>query len=179
LYERVEQVEANTAINQIKLFGAMTQIPKGLESTISFHELKMKWDHKNRSFVSNGKIGIGNLGNTQVNKKVDGFVEIIKRNTGDWMMIYIELSPDKYYVFYYVRGAMQVSSHNSMFTDPINALKNRDRRIKVKAGQIPFNYLVGTRRELQRARDRYLEITGKKSAGYEEEETLIEDSETD
>lgn len=160
IYELVEPEEANTAINQIKLFGTMTELPKGLESTISFSELKMKWNHKNRSFVSDGKIGIGNIGNIQVNKKVDGFVEIIKRNTGDWMMIYIELSPEKYYVFYYVRGSLQVSSHNPLFTDPIDAMKNREKRIKVKPGQIPFNFLVGTRRELQRARERYNQILG-------------------
>lgn len=161
--ELVNKEEAANAISQIKLFGTMTQIPKELVSTISFSDLKMKWDHKNRSFVSNGKIGIGTIGNIQVNKKVDGFVEIIKRNTGDWMMIYIELSPEKYYVFYYVRGSLQVSSHNPLFTDPIEAMKNRDRRIKVKPGQIPYNFLVGTRRELQRARDRYAEILGIKT----------------
>ena len=42
-------------------------------------------------------------------------------------------------------------------------MKNRDRRIKVKPGQIPYNFLVGTRRELQRARDRYAEILGIKT----------------
>lgn len=167
LLERLSYNEAQTAINQIRLFGTMTEIPNDMESTISFSEIRMRWDHQNRSFVSVGKLGIGTLGNTQVNRKVDGFVEIIKRNTGDWMMVYIELSPEKYYVFYYVRGSLQVSSHNSMFTDPINAMKNRDRRVRVKAGQIPFNFLVGTRRELQRARERYAELTGRDASVYD------------
>ncbi|MDY0199962.1 MAG: hypothetical protein RBR40_03130 [Tenuifilaceae bacterium] len=161
LYQQASPEDAKTAVNQISLFGAMTQLPKGLESTITFNELKMYWDQKNTSFVSKDKIGIGTIGGIQVNKKVNGFVEIIKRNTGDWMMIYIELSPDKYYVFYYTRGAMQVSSHNSLFTDPINSMKSRARRVRVKAGQIPFNFVVGTRRELQRAQDRYNVLTGK------------------
>ena len=167
LLERLSYNEAQTAINQIRLFGAMTQLPKELESTISFSELRLRWDHTNRSFVSVGKLGIGSIGNVQVNKKVDGFVEIIKRNTGDWMMVYVELSPEKYYVFYYVRGSLQVSSHNSLFTDPINAMKNRERRVRVKAGQIPFNFLVGTRRELQRARERYAELTGRDASAYD------------
>jgi hypothetical protein len=170
LYQRVIATDAKTAINQINLFGAMTQIPKGLESSITFSDLRMRWDAKNSSFVSNGKIGIGTIGGIQVNKKVDGFVELIKRNTGDWMMIYLELSPEKYYVFYYIRGALQVSSHNPLFTDPIKEMKARDRRVKVKAGQIPYNFVIGTRMGLQRARDRYAVLTGKDAESINEED---------
>jgi len=155
----------------------MSQIPSGFQNTITFTDLKMKWDHINRSFVSYGKIGIGTIGNLQVNKKVDGFIEIIKRNTGDWMMMYLQLSPDKYYVFYYVKGSMQVSSHNAAFTDPIKVMKSKDRRVKVKAGQIPFNFVVGTRRELQRVRERYAELTGIRFDDDKELEEMIFESE--
>ncbi|MFP4556340.1 MAG: hypothetical protein ACLFNU_05665 [Bacteroidales bacterium] len=171
----VDPDQASTAINQIKLFGAMTEVPKELESTISFSYLKMKWDHKNSSFVSEGRLGIGNLGNTQVNKRVNGFIEIYKRNTGDRMTIYIELAPDKYYVFYYVRGSMQVSSHNPLFTEPINDMRKRERRVRVKAGEIPFNFAVGTRRELERSRERYHELIGKDELEEEEQEGEVSD----
>jgi hypothetical protein len=162
LMERLPYNEAQTALNQIRLFGAITETPKEMLSTITFADVRLRWDHVNRSFVSAGKLGIGTIGNTPINRKVNGLIEIIKRNTGDMMMIYLELAPEKYYVFYYARGAMQVSSHNPLFTEPINAMKNKDKRIKVKAGQIPYNFLVGTRRELQRARDRYNEVLGLK-----------------
>ncbi|MDY0197515.1 MAG: hypothetical protein RBR68_06845 [Tenuifilaceae bacterium] len=179
LYERLEPGEAQTGMNQIRLFGAMTQIPISMESTITFSELRMRWDPINKSFVSNGKLGIGTIGNIQVNKKVDGFIEIYKRNTGDWMIIYLELEPDKYYVFNYARGSMQVSSHNTLFNEPINKMRARERRVKVKAGEIPFNFVVGTRRELQRARDRYYEITGKIATESEVNQDSQEDSETE
>jgi hypothetical protein len=160
----------------------MTEIPKGLESTITFADLKMAWDQSNTSFVSKGKIGIGTIGGIQVNKRVDGFVEIYKRNTGDWMIIYLELSPSKYYVFYYNRGAMQVSSHNPLFTDPIKDMRTRERRVRVPAGQIPYNFVVGTRRELQRAQERYNQLLGRdvenvKSAEEEPQENVQESSE--
>jgi hypothetical protein len=176
LYERLEPGEAQTAVNQIRLFGAMTQIPANMESTISFSELKMRWDPINKSFVSNGRLGIGTIGNIQINKKVNGFIEIYKRNTGDWMIIYLELEPDKYYVFNYARGSMQVSSHNSLFTEPINDMRARERRVKVKAGQIPFNFVVGTKRELQRARERYNELTGKANTETSEDKINEDDS---
>ncbi|HOP02894.1 MAG TPA: hypothetical protein PL017_02235 [Tenuifilaceae bacterium] len=160
LFERTDYEVAQAAINQIKLFGAMSEIPKGLESTITFSDLKMKWDPKNRSFVSYGKIGVGTLGGVQVNKKVDGFIEILKRGSGDWLMMYFQLSNDKYYYFYYNRGSMQVSSHNPAFTEPIKQMKSRERKVKVKPGQIPFNFVVGTKRELARVKERYAELTG-------------------
>lgn len=167
LYERVDPVDAQTALNQISLFGSMTQIPKGFESTITLNDLKLKWDPVNRSFVSYGKIGIGTLGNLQVNKRVDGFIEIIKRNSGDLFFMYFQISSDKYYYFYYTRGSMQVSSHNPAFTDPIKQMKAKDRKVKVKAGQIPFNFVVGTRRELTRLRDRYAQLMGTASPSTE------------
>lgn len=179
LYERLEPGEAQTNINQIRLFGNMTQIPSSMESTITFSELRMRWDPVNKSFVSNGKLGIGTIGNIQVNKKVDGFIEIYKRNTGDWIVIYLELEPDKYYVFNYARGSMQVSSHNPLFNDPINNMRTRERSVKVKAGQIPFNFVVGTRRELQRARERYYEITGKIPDESEVNQGNLENQETE
>lgn len=163
LQERLDPSEAQKGVHQIRLFGALTQIPSALESTITFADLKMRWDPTNNSFVSRGKLGIGTIGDVQVNKKVDGFIEIYKSNTGDRMIMYLELAKDKYYVFHYARGSMQVSSHNPLFTEPINKMKTRDRRVKVKAGQIPFNFVVGTRRELDRARLRYDELIGRAS----------------
>lgn len=170
LHQELEKGEAQTVKNQINLFGAPTQIPKGIESSITFADLKMTWDQKNTSFVSKGKIGVGTIGGMQVNKFVDGFVEIYKRNTGDWMIIYLELSPDKYYVFYYARGAMQVSSHNPLFTDPIKDMRTRERRVRVPAGQIPYNFVVGTRRELQRAQERYNQLRGRNVENVESTE---------
>lgn len=179
LYERTTPAEALAAVNQIKIFGAMSQLPSGFQNTITFSDLKMKWDPSNRSFVSYGKIGIGTIGNISVNKKVDGFIEILKRNTGDWMMMYLQITPEKYYVFYYVKGSMQVSSHNAAFTDPIKAMKSRDRRVKVKAGQIPYNFVVGTKRELQRVRERYSQLTGISFSEDEYEELIFEGNASD
>ncbi len=182
LHERLGAGEALKGINQIRLFGALSQIHPDMASTITFADLKMRWDPVNRSFVSRGKLGIGTIGNVQVNKKVDGFIELYKTNTGDRMIIYLELGKDKYYVFHYARGSMQASSHNPLFTEPINKMKPRERKVKVKAGQIPYNFVVGTRRELDRARLRYDELIGRgvetevqpaDSAAQQEDETII------
>jgi hypothetical protein len=179
LNQKLGSQEAKKAINQISLFGKLTDYPKELQNTINFSDIKMRWDQKNTSFVSYGKIGVGSIGNVQINKKVDGFVELLKRNTGDWMMIYLQLSPEKYYVFYFVRGSLLVSSHDPLFTDPIKAMKAKDRTVKVKLGQIPYNFVVGTRRELQLAKERYNQLLGIKTETTEEEVVPEEKTETE
>ncbi len=159
---RANPKDAANAINQIKLFGNISQSPEELASTITFSDVRFRWDQRNRSFVSVGKLGINALGINQVNKRVDGFIEIIKRSSGDWITIFIKPSPDKYYFFYYVRGSMQVGSHSSLFTDPIKQMKSRDRKVKVKLGQIPYNFTIGTKREHARLEERYNDLMGVK-----------------
>jgi hypothetical protein len=159
-YDLLDPKDASLALSQIGLFGAPTQTPKGLESTITLAEVKLKWNQRTRSFISSGKIGIGTIGNIQVNKKVNGFIEIVKRRSGDFITLYIHLGEDKYYVFSYTKGAMQVSSSNDGFVAPIKLLKASDRKVKVPLGQQKYNYLIGTNNTLNTARERYKQIQG-------------------
>lgn len=158
LYESVEQKDAATALSQIKLFGAPTQIPQGFESTITLADLKLKWNQKTRSFISSGKLGIGTIGNIQVNKKVKGFIEIVKRRSGDFMTLFLDLGENKYYVFTYTKGVMQVSSNNDAFVSPIKLMKASERKVKVPLGQQKYNFLIGTNVGLNNAQQRYKQI---------------------
>lgn len=157
-YDLLDPKDATIALSQIGLFGAPTQTPKGLESTITLADVKLKWNQRTRSFISSGKIGIGTIGNIQVNKRVNGFIEIVKRRSGDFMTLYIHMGDDKYYVFSYTKGAMQVSSSNDGFVAPIKLLKASDRKVKVPLGQQKYNYLIGTNNTLSTARERYKQI---------------------
>jgi hypothetical protein len=160
LYETVEPKDASLALSQISLFGAPTQTPKGLESTITLADVKLKWNQRTRSFISSGKLGIGTIGNIQVNRKFNGYIEIVKRRSGDFMTLYLHLGEDKYYVFSYTKGSMQVSSSNDAFVSPIKMLKSSERKVKVPLGQQRYSYLIGTRDGLSAAKERYKQIQG-------------------
>ena len=54
-------------------------------------DIKMKWDSVTRSFVSTGNIGVGSIGKTQINKYVKGYMQIIKKRSGDAFNLYFEL----------------------------------------------------------------------------------------
>ena len=158
LYECLDPKDAATALSQISLFGAPTQVPSGFESTITLAELRLKWNQTTRSFISVGKIGIGTIGNIQVNKKINGYLEITKRRSGDYMTLYLNLGENKYYLFTYTKGAMQVSSNNEAFTNPIKLMKPSERKVKVPLGQQKYNFLIGTRADLGIALARYKQL---------------------
>jgi hypothetical protein len=180
IYESADPKDAAIALSQINLFGAPAQTPKGLESTITLADVKLKWNQRTRSFISSGKIGIGTIGNIQVNKKVKGYLEIVKRRSGDFMTLYLHLGDDKYYVFSYTKGAMQVSSSNDAFVAPIKLLKASDRKVKVPLGQQKYSYLIGTVGGLNAARERYkqLQMGDDNNDVLNEMEKTSKDSET-
>ena len=70
------------------------RFPDELKKTFVFSDLKMHWNKDTRSYTSGGKIGVGNINKTQVNKFVDGRIEIIKKRGGDILNIYLELDPN-------------------------------------------------------------------------------------
>lgn len=158
LYEWVDSSEINAALNQLTLFGTFSQIPKGYNATMVLSEVKLKWDPVRKSFYSKGKLGIGTIGNIQVNKFVNGYLEILKKRSGDLMTIYIYLGDDKYYVFTYTKSVMQVSSSNPDFILPIKTQKSSEQKVKVNPGEIGYRYLIGTKKDLDQARQRYNQL---------------------
>lgn len=178
LYEWIDSSEINTALSQLNLFGAFSQIPKGYQATMILNDLKMKWDPVRKSFISKGKIGIGTIGNIQVNKMVDGYLEIFKRRSGDLMTLYIHLGEDRYYVFTYTKSVMQVSSSNTEFVLPITQQKSSEQRIKVKPGEPGYRFLIGTKKDLDQARQRYNELKYGVKAGQTNSNDNGEDEKT-
>lgn len=158
LYEWIDTSQIQTALNQLTLFGSFSQIPKGYDATMILNEVKMKWDPLRKSFHSKGKLGIGTIGNIQVNKFVDGYIEIFKKRSGDLMTLYINLGDDRYYVFTYTKSVMQVSSSNPDFLLPIQTQKSSEQKVKVRPGEIGYRFLIGTKKDLDAARERYKQL---------------------
>lgn len=129
--EMLGKEQADKLISQLNLYGSYKKFPDELKKTFFFTDLKMKWNKDTRSYTSNGKIGIGNMGKTQVNKYVDGRVELIKKRGGDILNVYIELDANNWYYFNYTRGTMLAVSSNEAFNTALKELKPEKRE---KAG---------------------------------------------
>lgn len=144
--------------SKIALFGRFENMPKELESTITFAELRMTWNEANKSFVTKGKLGIASIGGIQVNKYVDGYLEIFRKRSGDVFNLLIKVD-GQYYGFVYTRSTLQVVSSDTEFTASINALKSKDTKMKTKSSEPAFKYLVGTPREQNIVLERYKQLT--------------------
>ncbi len=133
--------EADKLISQLTLYGTAKKIPKGLQSTLFFSQLNMKWNNQTHSYVSDGKIGVGSIGKTMVNKLCDGKIEFKKKRGADEINIYIELDSQHWYYFNYVNGFMQALSSNNEFMTAITVLKSDKREQKTDKGKYTFGTL--------------------------------------
>lgn len=129
--EMLGKEQADKLISQLNLYGSYKKFPDELKKTFFLTDVKMKWNKDTRSYLSNGKIGIGNINKTQINKYVDGRVELIKKRGGDILNIYLEIDANNWYYFNYTRGTMLAVSSNEVFNTVLKELKPEKRE---KAG---------------------------------------------
>jgi len=150
--------KARALERQLILTGAYEEIPPEWKHTIFFNELPLTWNQESRSFRYRGKVGIGNIGDIQVNKKVEATIELVERGSGDVFDIYLRANDNTWYYIAYSPGGLQVLSSNSTFNDIVYNLKESDRRLKAKLGQSQYVYSLAAQRRLQLFLDRFLEF---------------------
>jgi len=142
---------------QIGLTGAYEEIPPQLKHTIFFNDLSLRWNQNTRSFRYNGMVGIGNIGDIQVNKKVEAYIELVERGSGDVFDIYLRADERTWYYIAYSPGGLQVLSSNRSFNEIVINLKQGDRRIRGRVGQAQYVYSVAARRRMDLFIDRFLD----------------------
>ncbi|MDD5571165.1 MAG: hypothetical protein PHD97_08415 [Bacteroidales bacterium] len=139
------QTEADRLISEISLYGNFKKLPSELEHTFFLPDVKLKWNPLTSSYVSEGKIGIGNINRTQINKLFVGYIELYKRRTGDQLTIYLEDGNKNWFYFDYKRGTMQVVSSSLEFNNIIKEMKPDDRQKKAEKGEKePYAYMLTT-----------------------------------
>lgn len=144
LRETMGKAAAAAYLQEISTLKKPKEFPAVLEHTISFTSLNLNWDQASHTFYSTGKIGVGSILNHQVNRMVDGYVQMIRKNSGDIMDIYLKLDDKNFYYFGYTRGAMQVYSSNLNYLNIIRSLPLKIRMLSVKSGETPYTYLVSS-----------------------------------
>lgn len=158
LVELIGKSRYDAMRSELSLFGSLKQMPEELRHTIVFNELKLRWDNEANSWISVGKIGIGSINNTQVNKRVDGLLELQIKRSGDILDFYLQLDRRTWYYFGYTRGVMQIHSSNSEFLERMKKLKPNERRLKVTSGE-SYIYMVSTDVKKNTFLRRFREVT--------------------
>jgi hypothetical protein len=136
--------------------GKVKELPDAFSKSIFLNDVRLSWDQNSRSYRSNGKIGLGYIAGHPINKYVEGYIEIFKKHSGDIMDVYLQIDDKTYYYFGYTRGTMQVlSSDITGFNDPIRALKDSERNLKVEKNKTPYSFLISSERKMQIVRKRW------------------------
>jgi hypothetical protein len=141
---------------ELVLTGVYEEIPPAWKNTIFFNDLPLKWNQETRSFRYNGKVGIGNIGDIQVNKKVDAYIEMVERGSGDIFDIYLKVNRNTWYYIAYSPGGLQVLSSNRTFNNIVYDLKASDRRVRAKLGETQYIFSLAAQRRLDLFLDRFL-----------------------
>ncbi len=149
--------QAGVLQRELGLYGVYRDIPPEFKSTIFFNDLPLTWNQDSRSFRYRGKVGIGNIGDIQVNKKVEAYVELVEKGSGDIFDIYLRVDDRTFYYIAYSPGGLQVLSSNRNFNDIVFELKANDRRIKSSPGQAGYVYSLAAQRRMQLFIERFLE----------------------
>lgn len=150
--------QARKLERELALTGVYEEIPPAWKNTIFFNDLPLKWNQDTRSFRFMGKVGIGNIGDIQVNKKVEAMIELVEKGSGDTFDIYLKVDQNTWYYIAYSPGGLQVLSSNREFNDIVFNLKAGDRRIKAKVGQAQYIYSLAAPRRLELFVNRFMEF---------------------
>ena len=141
--------EADKVISQLTLSGSVKKLPEELESTLVIADVNLKWDPILGSYVSEGPIGLANVGKNEVFAELKGIIQLEKRRTGDAMYIYLELDEDNWYFFNYGRTLMQAYSSNTEFNDIVLGTKEDARESKGQKGEDPYTFMLASKRKVE------------------------------
>lgn len=143
LYQNIGKSMTDTFLTKLSN-GNLLSVPTEFQHTVNFTNLNLKWNSKTNSYQSTGKIGIGNILNININKMIDGYVEITRKRSGDFMDIYLKQDDKNFYYFGYTRGEMQVFSSNTNFVNIIRNLTLKQRVLNVPKNETSYTLLIAT-----------------------------------
>lgn len=144
LNEIVGKEKADKFITQLNLYGSYRKFPDELKFTFFFSDIKLNWNQKTRSYISEGKLGLASINKDQINKYIPGTMMLERKKSGDVLTLYLELDNGKYYTFSYSNGIMLVYSSNEKFTTIIKELKDDDKVKEGEKGQKKYKFTLSS-----------------------------------
>lgn len=124
------------------LSGQSRNIPAALLKSFIFTDVKMTYHTDSRSFVSKGPIGVVLVNGSPVFKYFDGYIQVVRRRSGDELNIYLELGRGHWYFFNYKTNQMLASSSRSDFNSAMKDVKTADRRDEQDKGESSYRFNI-------------------------------------
>lgn len=141
---------AKTLTEELQLFGVARSLPKEYTAQLLLNDVRLIWNPYTMSFVSQGPIGIGFVGEQPLNVFVDGWVELQRKRSGDLLDVYLKVNNNSWYWFSYFRGILMSYSSNLTYNDIISNTKDKDRRDPKAKSRDDYEYMLGLPERLTR-----------------------------
>ncbi len=149
LKQRIPAGEVDKIITDLTNFGTVRKLPENINYTLFLNHLKFHWNRGTSSLVSYGDIGIFSVGEEVVNRMVPGYVEIERKASGFGVVnIYFELPDGQWYFFSYRNYILQAISSDEGFNNEILNLSEDKRIIYSKDDEIPYEFVISSRRKM-------------------------------
>ena len=142
--------EAEMLLLDLETRAEFFDFPDALNHTLSFTDLEMKWDGKEKAYYSVGSIGLGSMGEYQLNSFLEGYIKIKKGRNNDILTIYLVTESYETYYFNYKSGVMRARSSNPAFNEAIQELKEGKRKAPHKGGIPAFRYQIAPQQSVDR-----------------------------
>lgn len=105
-----EAYKAKSALTYVPLPEASSAFAKA----IVLSDVDFKWNHEFSAWYSVGKIKVSNVLKEDINKSVNGYVEIRKTFKGDIVNIYLEPTASSWYYISYENNRLAVLTHDDV-----------------------------------------------------------------
>ncbi len=112
-----DEYVTKTAAGYKPLFEASQE----LAAPMVLSNVNLRWSDVHGAYFSMGKIGMSNLGRSDINAQMEGVLEIRRTDAGDEFGLYLELSPDVWYYLDYAQNQLGIVSSDVNFNDQILA----------------------------------------------------------
>lgn len=134
--------------DQVANFGRARRMPDALGKTLILTDVNLYWNSFTNSYISRGPIGVLSVGRNAVNRYVNGYIELMRRRSGDAMSVYLEIAENKYYYFDYKNGQMQALSHDKEFNSRINEVKQEKKEMIRPGSDFKYEYFIADKRKM-------------------------------
>jgi hypothetical protein len=142
------QEAADNLITELSLYGTLRRLPAGLQHSMVFGDLGLKWNDRTRSYISSGPIGISSIRDRSINKYANGTIELAKRRTGDELNIYIETAEKEWFYFNYSNHIMQSISSVEEYNATLSNMKEDKRILDLPDTKENYQFIISTRQKM-------------------------------
>ncbi len=130
-----EKVAKDYEQKSLQNYSSLGLIP-ALAKPLVFSNVNLKWSQKQKSFYSEGSIGISNSFKMDINGGFEGFMEIKKDEAGNPIFhVFFKASPEVWYYFGYEDNRLMVHSGDERFNQIIAKKTNV---AKAKVGELVY-----------------------------------------